>query len=362
MWSTVIQRLRRTANTVTGMAVYFRPVQNINITGRITKSDYPYTMQSSDMETLYKAAPEMPAKIAEIDGLRDVTSDLYIKNPQMTIEIDREKAGGLWDHRRADPPGIVQRLRRAPGGDDLHAVQRLPGDPGSAARIPGRSVRPVEDLPQDQRQSTGGAGVPDQGAAGAAAGGGVGGVGASTGPVVPLSAVTRIVPTIGPLQVNHQGQQPAVTISFNLAPGFSLGQAVDAIKKIERESESAGHDRDQLPGRRAGVPGLAQGAGHPGAGGDLRRLCGARHPLRELHPPDHDHFRPAVGRRRRADHPDAVQHGPVGHRHDRHRHAGRHRQEERDHDDRLRARAPARGPVAPKPRSARPRCCASARS
>ena len=53
--------------------------------------------------------------------------------------------------------------------------------------------------------------------------------------MVPLSAVTRIMPTVGPLQVNHQGQQPAVTISFNLAPGFSLGQAVDAITKIERE-------------------------------------------------------------------------------------------------------------------------------
>jgi HAE1 family hydrophobic/amphiphilic exporter-1 len=71
---------------------------------------------------------------------------------------------------------------------------------------------------------------------GAAVGGGVSGVGALTGPVIPLSAVTKIVPTVGPLQVNHQGQQPSVTISFNLAPGFSLGQAVDAIKTIERQS------------------------------------------------------------------------------------------------------------------------------
>ncbi len=69
-----------------------------------------------------------------------------------------------------------------------------------------------------------------------APGGGVGGVGTLSGPSIPLSAVTRIVPTVGPLQVNHQGQQPAVTISFNLAPGNSLGQAVDAIKQIERES------------------------------------------------------------------------------------------------------------------------------
>ena len=88
----VIQRLRAAANTVPGMAVYFQNVQNINITGRITKSEYQYTLQSSDTDMLYKVAPEMRDKIAQIEGLRDVTTDLYIKNPQMTIEVDREKA------------------------------------------------------------------------------------------------------------------------------------------------------------------------------------------------------------------------------------------------------------------------------
>jgi HAE1 family hydrophobic/amphiphilic exporter-1 len=73
-------------------------------------------------------------------------------------------------------------------------------------------------------------------ATGGAPGGGVTGNGVPSGMSIPLSAVTKLVPTVGPLQVNHQGQQPAVTISFNLAPGFSLGQAVDAIKQIERES------------------------------------------------------------------------------------------------------------------------------
>src|SRR5207249_8448033 len=58
----------------------------------------------------------------------------------------------------------------------------------------------------------------------------------ASGISVPLEAVTRIVPSVGPLQVNHQGNQPSVTISFNLTPGFSLGQAVDAIKEVEREA------------------------------------------------------------------------------------------------------------------------------
>src|SRR5206468_11267437 len=85
--------------------VYFQNVQNINITGRITKSEYQDTLQSSDTDLLYKVAPEMRDKIARIEGLRDVTTDLYIKNPQMTIEVDREMAavyGITIDQRRQE--------------------------------------------------------------------------------------------------------------------------------------------------------------------------------------------------------------------------------------------------------------------
>src|SRR5256886_15364619 len=88
----VIQRLRNTANTVPGMAVYFQNIQNVNITGRLSKSEYQYTLQSSDTQLLYDITPKLRDKIAEIEGLRDVTTDLYIKSPQMTVEIDREKA------------------------------------------------------------------------------------------------------------------------------------------------------------------------------------------------------------------------------------------------------------------------------
>jgi hydrophobic/amphiphilic exporter-1 (mainly G- bacteria), HAE1 family len=231
----VIQRLRRTANVVTGMAVYFRPVQNINISGRISKSEYLYTLQSSDVEALYRVAPEMTAKLAEVDGLRDVTSDLYIRNPQMTIEIDREAAGvyGITvDQIRQELFNAFGTRQVAtiftPSNDYQVIMESLPefqADPSGLSKI----------FLKTNVNQTGGAGVVAQGTP-TASGGGVGGVGALTGPVVPLSAVTRIIPTVGPLQVNHQGQQPAVTISFNLSPGFSLGQARDAIRQIERES------------------------------------------------------------------------------------------------------------------------------
>src|SRR6202521_2143550 len=88
----IIQRLRKSVSVVPGMNVYLQNVQNINLTGRISKSEYQYTLQSSDTEELYRIAPQMRDKIAKVEGLRDVNTDLYVTNPQMTIDIDREKA------------------------------------------------------------------------------------------------------------------------------------------------------------------------------------------------------------------------------------------------------------------------------
>ena len=136
------------------------------------------------------------------------------------------EGGGLRHHRRSDPPGALQRVRLAPDRHHLHAVERLPDHHAEHAGVPDRPDGALQDLPQDPR---------GQSAAGAV-GGGASGTGVLTGPSIPLSAVTRLVPSVGPLQVNHQGQQPAVTISFNLAPGVSLGYAVDQIQRIEREA------------------------------------------------------------------------------------------------------------------------------
>src|ERR1051325_11450371 len=90
--SVVIQRLRRAVSGVPGINVFFQNVQNINLTGRITKSEYQYTVQSSDTETLYRLAPELREKIAQVPGLWGVNTDLYVTNPQMSVDIDREQA------------------------------------------------------------------------------------------------------------------------------------------------------------------------------------------------------------------------------------------------------------------------------
>jgi len=225
--SIVLRRLRQQTATAVGMAVYFREIQNINLGGRITKGEFQYTMQSSETETLYRTSDELLEKIKELPGLRDVNSDLYIKNPEIEIEIDREKAAfyGI------TPDQIRQELYNAFGNRQVATIYTPINDyqiiletrPDFQADASGLSKIYLKTSLANTTSAV-------------TTGGGVMGSGTPNGISIPISAVTRIVPKVGPLQVNHQGQQPAVTISFNLNPGASLGSAVDAIRQIEREA------------------------------------------------------------------------------------------------------------------------------
>jgi hydrophobic/amphiphilic exporter-1 (mainly G- bacteria), HAE1 family len=202
----ITARLRKTANVVPGMQIFFQPIQNINLGGKLSKSAYQYTLQSNDTESLYRVAPEMRDKIAQIPGLLDVTTDLYIKNPQVTVEVDREKAavyGVTIDQVR-------QELYNAFGSRQVATIYT----PANDYQVILESMPEFQAGPNDLNRVF---------------------LKTTNGTTVPLSAVTKFVRTVGPLLVNHQGQQPAVTISFNLAPGFSLGQATDAVQKLERD-------------------------------------------------------------------------------------------------------------------------------
>jgi len=203
----VIQRLRRSTAAVTGMRTTFQPLQNIRVGGRISKGEFQYTLQSADTEALYRLGPELRDKIARLDMVRDVDTDLYIKNPQMTIDIDREKAmvyGITVDQ-------IRQALFSAYGTRQVGTIFTPSNDYQIILESDPRFQRDPSDLSRIYVRTT-------------------------SGQLVPISAIAQMRPTVGPLQVNHQGQQPAVTISFNLAPNRSLGEAVDAIQRIERES------------------------------------------------------------------------------------------------------------------------------
>jgi hydrophobic/amphiphilic exporter-1 (mainly G- bacteria), HAE1 family len=220
----VIQRLRGDANVVTGMRAVFAPVQNINITGRISKADWQYTLQSSDAEALYRFAPEMRERIEKIPGILDVSSDLYISNPTLAVEIDREMAAvyGISIDQ------VRQELFNAFGSRQVATIYTPSNDYQVILENKPEFQIDTTDLSRIYLKTN---------AAGAATtpGGGVNGVGVLSGTAIPLSAVAKLKPTVGPLQVNHQGQQPSVTMFFNLAPGFSIGQATDAINQLGRD-------------------------------------------------------------------------------------------------------------------------------
>jgi HAE1 family hydrophobic/amphiphilic exporter-1 len=203
----VMARLRQKATRVPGMLAFFQSIQNLNIGGRPSKSQYQYTLQSGDTEALYRLAPEMRDNISKLPGLLDVTTDLYIKNPQMTVDIDREKAAvygvtvdqvrnQLYNAYGARQVGTIY----MPSNDYqiiLEAQPQFRVDPSNLSKL---YVKTANNQ------------------------------------TIPLDAVAKLVPSVGPLQINHQGQQPAVTISFNLAAGYSLGYAVDQITVIEQNS------------------------------------------------------------------------------------------------------------------------------
>jgi HAE1 family hydrophobic/amphiphilic exporter-1 len=203
----IIQRLRRLVAQTPGARAFFQPVQNITIGGFVSKSQYQYTLQSANTDVLYETAARMQDVLAELPQLRDVTSDLQITNPQLTIDIDYDKARAL---------GITE--------DQIRNVLYTSfGTREVATLFTASNQYPiiVEAEPRFQGDASDLSRVY---------------IRATSGQAVPLDSLATVRRTVGPLQVAHQQQQPAVTISFNLAPGVALGQAVEAIREAERNA------------------------------------------------------------------------------------------------------------------------------
>ncbi len=212
-------------------ASYLQNPPPIRIGGRLSKSQYQFTLQGPDTRrALPLRAESCSSKMRTLAGLQDVTSDLQIANPQVNVEIDRDRAAALGVTRAADRRRALQRLRLAPGLDDLHAEQPVPGDPGARAGVP---ARPVGARAALRRARAG-------------------------GQLVPLAlARASCTERSGPLTVNHPGQLPV---------GHDLVQPAArrrARRRGRRRSsrpardDAAGDDRDELPGHGAGVPGVA---------------------------------------------------------------------------------------------------------
>jgi hydrophobic/amphiphilic exporter-1 (mainly G- bacteria), HAE1 family len=202
----IVQDLRRKLSGIPGVNVYPQVLPTIRIGGNLTKGQYQYTLQDADLQSLYRWSPIMFERMKGLRGFLDVNSDLQITSPQVLVEIDREKASALG----VTAMQIENALNNAYGSPQVSTIYT----PTNQYWVM------MELLPQYQR---------DPAALSMLY------IRSSSGKLVPLGTVARLTRTVGPLTVNHLGQLPAVTISFNLRPGIALGQAVSEIQKVERE-------------------------------------------------------------------------------------------------------------------------------
>ncbi len=203
----IIQELRKKTAGVVGMRIFMQNLPPIRLGGQLTKSQYQYTLQSPDTDELYKASPVLESKLRALPQLQDVNSDLQIKNPQVNLDIDRDKAAALG----VTAQQIESALSTAYSTLQISTIlaptnqyqvimelePRFQADPASLTMLYVRS---------------------------------------SSGKLVPLNVVTKQSVATGPLLVNHLGQLPAVTISFNLRPGVSLSESVSLVDKAAKET------------------------------------------------------------------------------------------------------------------------------
>jgi HAE1 family hydrophobic/amphiphilic exporter-1 len=202
----VAYSLSRKLAAVPGMRAFIQNPPVLNIGGRSSKSEYQFTLTSSDLPALYEGSTALEQRMQELPGLTDVTSDLQIRNPQVQVAIARDRAAALG----IDVNQIESALYNAYGARQISTIY-TPNDQYWVV---------MELLPEyqsdlsamDLLHVTGREGVS-----------------------VPLGTLAKITPGTGPLTVNHSGQLPSVTLSFNLEPGTSLGTAVDRVEAAARE-------------------------------------------------------------------------------------------------------------------------------
>ncbi len=201
----IIQKLRPKLAQIPGLRVFLQNPAPISFGATVSQSQYQYTIQGTDMPQLYNVAQQMTARMQDLKGLQDVTSDLLIRNPQVTIDIDRDKASSLG----ISALSIESALAAAYSSGQISTIYTPSNEYWVLLELQPKFQLDATSLQMLYVRS-------------------------SNGALVPLSALAKIVPGIGPASVNHLGQLPSVTISFNLAPGTSLGTAVAQVERLGR--------------------------------------------------------------------------------------------------------------------------------
>ena len=202
----IIQELRPKLAQIPGLSVFLQNLPPISFGTRQSQSQYQYTLQGTDTDELYRMAQVMTDRMRGMKDLQDVTSDLFIRSPKVNVAIDRDKASAL-----GVTAGQIESALA-----DAYASGQI-----STIYAPNNEYWVILELqPKYQTDPSNLTSLY---------------VHSSSGQLVPLRAVAEIKQTIGPASVNHLGQLPAVTISFNLAPGIALGTAVNDVQQLGRQ-------------------------------------------------------------------------------------------------------------------------------
>jgi len=202
----IIQELRPTLTAIPGMKVYLQNLPLIRIGGRLTKSEYQYTLQDADTAVLYHWSPVLVDKLRSLPDFQDVNSDLQITNPTVKVEIDRDKASTLG----VTAEQIEDALYSAYGARQVSTIFTPSNDYWVILELAPQYQASPEALSLLYVRS-------------------------GSGALVPLAAVAKIVSGVSPLTISHQGQLPAVTLSFNLRPGVALSQAITQVNAVVEE-------------------------------------------------------------------------------------------------------------------------------
>jgi hydrophobic/amphiphilic exporter-1 (mainly G- bacteria), HAE1 family len=202
----VVEGLRRKLREVPGITVYLRPVQNLQLGGRQSKSQYQYILQSVKADELSDWAAKLQEKLRNDPLFRDVTSDAQLRGLQASLRIDRDRANTLG----VSIDAVRAALYSAFGERQVSTIYT----PVDSYQV---IMEVAPEAKQDERAF---AGIY---------------VRSGTGALVPLSAFATVERTVGPTSVNHVGQLQAVTVSFNLAPGAALGDATTRIEQAREE-------------------------------------------------------------------------------------------------------------------------------
>ena len=202
--SQVIDRLRPQLARIEGAALFLQPGQDITVGGRISRAQFQYTLQDANLAELTEWTPRLLNKLKTLPELADVSSDLLANAPQFTVSINRDQAARFG----IQPQLIDDTLNDAYGQRQIVQYYTQLDSYNVILEIPPEMQADLTSLNNIYVKAS------------------------ATGQAVPLSTLVNVdTQKVGPLQVSHQGQFPAATLSFNLRPGVSLGQAVDAIQR-----------------------------------------------------------------------------------------------------------------------------------